>query len=218
MLSLRNSKYPCFAYYPVARAEIVVKDWPPTKDFVTAFPDMFEIFKQILVGPILTSKWGPLNLESSMPEGSCPPDTGACCCIVDTIAIIDSCSGPKAYLAHGGGEGATTRLHCDMTDAVNIMPFSQRGKTCEGGALWTMISRDDMPLAEALLRDWKRDAFKGHPVHSQEIFVTPDDVDRLREHGVKVWTFIQRPGEAVFIPAGVGHQVSPVPSIGNVPI
>lgn len=70
-----------------------------------------------------------------------------------------------------------------------------------------MISRDDMAHAETLLREWKQGTFRGHPVHSQEIFVTPDDVARLREHNIKVWTFIQRPGDAVFIPAGVGHQV-----------
>lgn len=91
-----------------------------------------------------------------------------------------------------------------MCDAVNVMPYAS---DAERGALWTMISRDDMPRAETLLRQWKRGTFQGHPVHSQQIFVTPDDVCRLRERGIKVWTFIQKPGDAVFIPAGVGHQV-----------
>ncbi|VDC04163.1 unnamed protein product [Peniophora sp. CBMAI 1063] len=168
-----------------------LKDWPPTKDLPTAFPEMFRIFQEALVGPILTTKFGALNLETNMPIGSCPPDTG-----------------PKAYLAHAATKGTTTRLHCDMTDAVNILFFEQdRIDGVEGGALWTMICRDDMAEAERLLCQWKKGKFEGHPVHSQEIFVTPDDVERLRAAGLRVWTHVQKQGQAVFIPAGVGHQV-----------
>ncbi|VDC00217.1 unnamed protein product [Peniophora sp. CBMAI 1063] len=169
-----------------------LKDWPPTRGFEAAFPDMFEIFEDTLVGPVLTSKYGALNLETSMPAGSCPPDTG-----------------PKAYIAHAGAGGTTTRLHCDVTDAVNTMFRSQRSKhDTEDGALWTMINRDHMALAASLLKDWKAGQFTGHPIHSQEIFVTEEDVTRLRDHKVHVWTFVQKPGDSVFIPAGVGHQVT----------
>lgn len=92
-----------------------------------------------------------------------------------------------------------------MTDAINIL-FNAEGGS-EGGALWTMVHRDDMARAEVLLRKSKDGLFKGHPVHSQQLFITEQDVKELREAGIRVWTFIQRQGEAVFIPAGVGHQV-----------
>ena len=127
---------------------------------------------------------------------------------------MSSTLGPKAYLAHTAGGGATTRLHTAMTDAVNIMFYAQRGADgTEGGAEWTMIDRHDMCLAADLLREWKKGTFTGHPIHSQQLFLTTDDVTRLRANGVRVWTFIQRPGEAVFIPAGVGHQARPSISI-----
>ncbi|VDC04896.1 unnamed protein product [Peniophora sp. CBMAI 1063] len=169
-----------------------LKDWPPTKDLPVAFPEMFRIFQEALVGPILTSKFGALNLETNMPIGSCPPDTG-----------------PKAYLAHAARGGTTTRLHCDMCDAVNISFSAQRGRNnTEGGALWIMICRDDMAQAESLLRQWKMGAFEGNPIHSQELVITPSDVDRLRDAKVRVWTIVQKQGQAVFIPAGVGHQVT----------
>lgn len=187
-----------------------LKDWPPTKLFALIFPHMFEIFEMVLTGPVLTSRKGALNMESSMPEGSCPPDTGA-----PITASSHACRpltpylGPKAYLAHGTVKGATTRLHCDMTDAVNILFYAEPlNDDEEGGAEWTMIDRGDMAKAEDLLRKWKGDCFEGHPIHSQEIILTPEDVTKLREHGVHVWVFTQRQGDAVFIPAGVGHQVS----------
>lgn len=70
-----------------------------------------------------------------------------------------------------------------------------------------MIHRDDMALTESLLRQWKKGCFEGHPVHAQQIYLTPKDVDDLKRENVRLWTFVQRAGEAVFIPAGVGHQV-----------
>ncbi|VDC04157.1 unnamed protein product [Peniophora sp. CBMAI 1063] len=170
-----------------------VKDWPPTADFSVKFPEIFGIFEDCLVGPWITSRRGPLNLETNMPIGSCPPDTG-----------------PKAYLAHGAAGGTTTRLHTDMTDATNILFHEEEAEEgAEGGALWIMIDRDDMSLAADLLRTWKHGSFgKGHPIHSQQLILTEQDVQALKDAGVRVWTLVQKQGDAVFIPAGVGHQVT----------
>ncbi|KZV63943.1 hypothetical protein PENSPDRAFT_554904, partial [Peniophora sp. CONT] len=169
-----------------------LKDWPPTDHFAKRFPDLFKIFEDCLVGLWLTARDGVLNLEASMPTRSCPPDTG-----------------PKGYLAQGGTDGATTFFHCDVADAVNIMfNCDRQADDQEGGALWTMVAREHMGLAEKLLRERKKwDGTKGHPVHAQQLDITEADVVYLRERGVRVWTFVQRMGEAVFIPAGVGHQV-----------
>ncbi|VDC04886.1 unnamed protein product [Peniophora sp. CBMAI 1063] len=167
-----------------------IQDWPPTENFATAFPDMNEVFQEVLVGWMLTSKRGALNLESNMPVGSCPPDTG-----------------PKAYLARAATNGATTRLHTDISDAVNFMFSAGRGREgIEAGAEWIMICRDDMDEAARLLREWQK-PFNGHPIHSADITITPTDVTRLCDAGVRVWRLVQKAGEAVFIPAGVGHQV-----------
>ncbi|VDC01413.1 unnamed protein product [Peniophora sp. CBMAI 1063] len=171
-----------------------LQDWPPTADFAVKFPEIFDLFEDCLIAPWITSRRGPLNLETNMPMGSCPPDTG-----------------PKAYLAHGAAGGTTTRLHGDMADAINIMFHEEDGPEdgSEGGALWIMIDRNDMARAAERLRKTKRGLFgDGHPIHSQQLNLTEEDVQDLRSAGVRVWTLIQRQGDAVFIPVGVGHQVT----------
>lgn len=120
----------------------------------------------------------------------------------------DTGSGPKGYFAHGL---TRTDLHGDITDAVNILfHAAPRDDGTEGGALWIMIHRDDMALAERLLRKLKAGCFEGHPIHAQVVHLTVEDVDDLRRQKVRIWTFIQRQGDAVFIPAGVGHQVGQI--------
>ncbi|KZV61956.1 hypothetical protein PENSPDRAFT_592123, partial [Peniophora sp. CONT] len=193
---------------PEIPEKLQVCDWPPTANFPDKFPDMFRIFEDCLTGSWLTSREGPLNLEASMPLGSNPPDTGASFAGT-SVSCCNPNPGPKAYLAHSAGEGTTTRLHCDVTDAINILFYAEpRDDDSEGGALWTMIHRDDMALAERLLRELKAGDFQGHPIHSQQLHLTPRDVEELKRQGVRIWTFVQRQGQAVFIPAGVGHQVT----------
>ncbi|VDC01277.1 unnamed protein product [Peniophora sp. CBMAI 1063] len=138
-----------------------LQDWPPTEDFDKEFPEIYALFEDCLIGSWITSKRGPLNLEMNMPVHACPPDTG-----------------PKAYLAHSAAGGTTTRLHGDMTDAINILFHAEGGSN--GGALWIMINRDDTAEAERLLRIWKRGLFTGHPIHSQQLVLTEKDVEDLR--------------------------------------
>ncbi|KZV59094.1 hypothetical protein PENSPDRAFT_760505, partial [Peniophora sp. CONT] len=171
---------------------VKLKDWPPTDHFATRFPDLFKVFEDCLVAPWLTARKGILNLEASMPAGSCPPDTG-----------------PKGYLAQSATGSITTFLHTDMTDAINIMFYAGvQADGSEGGAEWTMVAREDKARTEELLREMKKwNDCDGHPVHAQQLEITPNDVVFLRQHGIRVWTFVQRVGDAVFIAAGVLHQV-----------
>ncbi|VDB94398.1 unnamed protein product [Peniophora sp. CBMAI 1063] len=168
-----------------------VKDWPPDSDFRLKFPGLYRWFEGHLTGPDVTTMEGNLNLESGMPEGSCPPDTG-----------------PKGYLAHGAAGGLSTLLHCDMTDAINHCFNARRSDGSKGGAVWTTIHRDDMDAATAWLRREKRGQFAGHPIHAQTISLTDDDVERLRHDRIRVARFEQLEGETVVIPVGVPHQVA----------
>jgi [histone H3]-dimethyl-L-lysine9 demethylase len=46
------------------------------------------------------------------------------------------------------------------------------------------------------------------PIHSQYFYLTPTLRARLFEkYGVRSWRIYQKPGDAVFIPAGCAHQV-----------
>ncbi|KAL6501559.1 Lysine-specific demethylase jmj29 [Orobanche gracilis] len=47
-----------------------------------------------------------------------------------------------------------------------------------------------------------------HPIHDQTMYLTEEHKNRLKEeYGIEPWTFVQKLGDAVFIPAGCPHQV-----------
>ncbi|VDC02171.1 unnamed protein product [Peniophora sp. CBMAI 1063] len=168
-----------------------IKDWPPAVDFRNKFPRLYGWFQKHLTGPNITTYEGNLNLESSMPSGSCPPDTG-----------------PKGYLAHGAAGGVSTHLHMDVTDATNLNLYARHADGTPGGAVWTTIHRDDVDRATDWLRKNKVNQFKGHPIHSQTIFLTDDDVERLKADKIRVTSFKQGERDAVILPARVPHQVA----------
>jgi lysine-specific demethylase 3 len=77
-----------------------------------------------------------------------------------------------------------------------------------GYAVWDLFSPGDLPKLREFL--WKIVGFKGlgDPIHSQTIYLTPKLLQLLFDNfGVRPYRVYQRPGEAVFIPAGYAHQV-----------
>ncbi|KAL9239543.1 hypothetical protein vseg_013853 [Gypsophila vaccaria] len=87
----------------------------------------------------------------------------------------------------------------------------------EGGALWDIFRREDVPMLEEYLKNHFRE-FRHilgcpvpqvvHAIHDQYFYLTEEHKRMLKlEYGVEPWTFVQKLGEAVFIPAGCPHQV-----------
>ncbi|GAX77805.1 hypothetical protein CEUSTIGMA_g5248.t1 [Chlamydomonas eustigma] len=101
----------------VSERMLKVKDWPPEESFSKRLVRMNQDFLEMLPLPFYTHpKGGPLNLAWMLPPWSNPTDLG-----------------PKTYIAYGrveeheGEEGdSVTKLHLDMSDAVNIMCHLQK--------------------------------------------------------------------------------------------
>lgn len=87
-----------------------LKDWPPSDKFENLLPRHCDEFISALPFQEYSDpKAGILNIAARFPPGLLKPDLG-----------------PKTYIAYGtkeelGRGDSVTKLHCDMSDAVNIL-------------------------------------------------------------------------------------------------
>jgi hypothetical protein len=138
------------------------------------------------------------------------------CVLITNILHLSPHSGPKMYIANGNLQNnlyhGSTRLHLDVTGAINIMLYGAHlpdGKS--GGALWHIFPSSAIPILRDFCRTEPSAGFQepGDPIHNQAIYLTPTLLQLLSEKfGVHPFVIYQHPGDAVFIPAGCPHQVS----------
>lgn len=107
------------------------------------------------------------------------------------------------------GSKGSTRLHMDMADAVNIMLHSEKSPTgAPGCAAWDIFRAEDAGTIRKFLRKNFKGTYQNDPIHAQMFYLDSELRQKLYdEYSVKSWRIYQRPGEAVFIPAGCAHQV-----------
>uniref|UniRef100_A0A1J3J756 Lysine-specific demethylase JMJ25 n=1 Tax=Noccaea caerulescens TaxID=107243 RepID=A0A1J3J756_NOCCA len=237
-----------------------LKDWPPWDKFENLLPRHCDEFISALPFQEYSDpRSGILNIAAKLPEGLLKPDLG-----------------PKTYIAYGvadelGRGDSVTKLHCDMSDAVNILMHTAEVTITEeqmtamealkqkhkqqnekelqeqnvlereeivsdengvhdetGSALWDIFRREDVPKLEEYLRKHCKE-FRHtfcspvtkvyHPIHDQSCFLTVEHKRKLKaEFGIEPWTFMQKLGEAVFIPAGCPHQVRNLKSCTKVAV
>ncbi|KAJ7128198.1 Clavaminate synthase-like protein [Mycena crocata] len=158
-----------------------VKDWPPSEDFRSKFPELYDDFSRAVPVPNYVRRDGVLNIASHFPSNAKYPDLG-----------------PKMYIAHANleasGNQGSTRLHMDMADAVNIMTYAAPDPNgLEGCAAWDIFRAEDSDNIKDFIR---------------LTFGMEEGQDPLyHKCSVKSYRIYQRSGEAVFIPAGCAHQV-----------
>lgn len=113
------------------------------------------------------------------------------------------------------GTTGTTRLHMDMSDAVNIMLHAE---ACPDGtpgfATWDLFRIEDAELLRKFLIEefYEADSIDNKrirdPIHLQHHYLD-STLRRKLFYKYRVFShrILQRPGDAVFIPAGCAHQV-----------
>ncbi|SAM03739.1 hypothetical protein [Absidia glauca] len=168
-----------------------IKDWPPGSDFRTECPEMYQDFMAMLPAPEYCTANGAFNLSNRLPPFFLKPDLG-----------------PKMFIAYGLDplddtcHVGTTNLHCDMTDAVNVMCHAQgyggnTGKKYELGvsattgipaaAVWDVFAFEDLPTLRRFVGQlWNemhgprqsprinssQPSSKVDPIHGQWIYLT----------------------------------------------
>lgn len=107
------------------------------------------------------------------------------------------------------GSKGSTRLHMDMADAANIMMYAANTPDGRPGtAAWDLFKAEDAPKIRKFLRKRFKGQYQHDPIHSQQFYLDSQLRQELfDEFQVKSYRVYQRPGDAVFIPAGCAHQV-----------
>lgn len=209
------------------RMMLKLKDWPPNQDFRDKMPEYFEDLMQALPFPQYTHRDGALNLSKYFPGNHVPPDLGPK--MYNAFGLRHAWRGMDPSVAKGGH----TNLHCDISDAVNVMVDVYSGEddadseeevdeldlhdnelgdlSGQYGAIWDIYRWEDTDAILRLLHQVaaERDVeITNNPIHDQLFYL--DDTLRHRLHeqyGVRGWRVVQRHGDAIFIPAGCPHQV-----------
>lgn len=101
-----------------------------------------------------------------------------------------------------------------QADAVNIMLYSAPlpGETI-GYAVWDIYPSSSSGMIRKFLKEEypleHSPVQYVDPIHSQYFYLTPVLRRKLYErYAVQSWRIYQKPGDAVFIPAGCAHQVN----------
>ncbi|KAL6629319.1 hypothetical protein ACP70R_029084 [Stipagrostis hirtigluma subsp. patula] len=133
-------------------------------------------------------------------------------------------NGRGRKLSGTGRKGNRKAGKRNNTGRITVAPESEgedlptvEGRQTEGGALWDIFRREDVSKLHDYLtkhaeefRHCNYEPVKKvtHPIHDQCFYLTNEHKRRLKEeYGIEPWTFEQKLGEAVFIPAGCPHQV-----------
>jgi lysine-specific demethylase 3 len=97
-----------------------------------------------------------------------------------------------------------TELHMDHSDALNLMYY--------GEATWRIFEARDAARVEQYLKELKGSTYDDDQDFSElfsgEHLLTSQDLKKIhRKYQVTAKVIVQKPGDAIVIPAGCPHQV-----------
>jgi len=168
---------------------------------------------------------GALNIASHFPGNTVAPDLGKYLILIPCVMVqyrnfirySPFITGPKMYNAMASFESAgskgSTRIHMDMADAVNIMTYASPSPDGKPGcAVWDLFRAEDAKGLRQFLRKKFKGVYQHDPIHSQQFYLDAQLRKELYDaQGIMSHRVYQKPGEAIFIPAGCAHQVRILP-------
>ncbi|KAG2495480.1 hypothetical protein HYH03_006425 [Edaphochlamys debaryana] len=215
-------------YDPVRQPKLYkLKDFPPSKHYRQVLPKHYQAFVAGLPLPWLTHpETGPSNLATSLLPGVSKPDLGPKSYIAygtpggSSVTNLHKDMADAVNIgchvqpqAHKDGEPVPPPVVARCGNQLPDLP-----EYGGAGAVWTVWPEGATEGLESYLREvFHEFEHQGRPVlpeeaaepiHSQAFYLPPEHLKRLKARGVPCWHFEQYEHEAVFVPAGCGHQVS----------